>query len=385
VAVNAQTRALSAARAKAAEELQRAAARDDTPTAQLKELGERLRHLDLALQEHRGVTSRRVLVVAALAVAVLVTILACVPVFLIGVDVEADVEATQVALAFAHDESLQLATLATPVTVEGASRVEIRGRDRTAGGSDLDTVRLEGNRARLERLTVPSGGHLEISTAADTLAFALTSGEAAPATATLLGDAAGGASKGSVELRWLPALDGSAPAPTRESFDSTELIHLSSANGSARPLRIRAPNGTLAWAAHGVREVEFMRPAPSDRLESSVISARLKVGPKATETVLAEGDELMLSGMTISALRIGVCSPAPAADPATSNAACRRLSVHLVGKAGDIQVRQAQREPKSLVPSWLAYLKESHLVSLLWASALFVWGTGWSLWKAWTR
>lgn len=381
---NAQARALATTRAKVADELQSAALREDTPTAQLKDLGERLRHLDMALQEHRGAAARRVLLLAALAVAALVTLLAWIPVFLIRTDVEADVEATQVRLNFVREETLPSAVLLTPVSVEGASHVDLRGADRTAGKAVLDTVHIASAKARLESLSVPSGGALEIGADVDGLAIALVPSTTGSGAATLFGDT-GGAGSGKVELRWLPALDGTVDAPLFEAFESSEVVHLTPYGGASRSLRIVAPGGTLAWAPRGVGQVEFLRPAAADHFESSLVTARLRVGPKGSQTTLAEGDDLVLSGMTISALRVGACSQGQAPDKMRSNGSCRHVSVHLVGKASDIRVRQAQREFRSLVPSWLVYLKESHLVSLLWASALFVWGTGWSLWKAWIR
>lgn len=381
---NAQARTLATTREKVADELQSAALRDDTPTAQLKDLGERLRHLDMALQEHRAAAARRLLLLAVLAVAAIVTLLACVPVFLIGIDVEADIEATQVRLSFAREETLPSAALLAPVSVEGASRVDLRGTDRTAGKAALDTVRIASAKARLESLTVASGGALEIGTDASGLAIALSPGTAGAGAAKLFGDT-GGAGSGKVELRWLPAFDGTVGPPLLETFEGTEIVHVTPHGSAGRSLRIFAPGGTLAWAPRGVGQIEFLRPAAGDRFESSVVMARLKVGPKGSKTTLAEGDDLELSGMKISELRVGVCSPGQAPDQMSPNASCRRVSLHLVGKASDIRVRQAHREFRSLVPSWLSYLKESHLVSLLWASALFVWGTGWSLWKAWVR
>lgn len=382
---HAQARTLATTREKVADELQSAALREDTSTAQLKDLGERLRHLDMALQEHRGAAARRMLLLAALAVAAIVTLLAWVPVFLVGIEVEADIEATQVRLNFAREETLPSAALLTPVSVEGASRVDLRGRDRTAGKTTLDTVRIAAAKTRLEGLVVAPGGALEIGTDASGLAIALAPGTASAGAATLFGDT-GGACNGKVELRWLPAFDGTVEdPPLLETFHGTEIVHLTPYGVAGRSMRIFAPGGMLAWAPRGVSHVEFLKPAAGDRFESSVVMARLKIGPKGAQTTLAEGDDLELSGLTITALRVGVCGPGQAPETMPPNASCRRVTVNLVGKASDIRVRQAHREFRSLMPSWLAYLKESHLVSLLWASALFVWGTGWSLWKAWVR
>jgi hypothetical protein len=371
--------ALLKSRAAAIGRLQEVAVDSTIGMSELEDLGGRIRHMDLAIAELRGQARTKTLILSGAIVAGTVSLLACARVQ--TTDVDATIEASAVELNLASASELSSISLLPPVSVSGISTVDVGGMTRSGQDLVIDSVQIDATRVRLEPLKLLAGSILGFQASRDDFELSLQSGSGLPRSLNLLTEGSG-----SLVLRDSTRSD--APKPMILSdVETIRISHMSADSPRARTVRVASHGtSTASFAPQGVQSVEFSLPSPPEltvaRNESSILMARLRVGPKGSETTLSEGDSLILSGLRVATFRVGLCE-ARATQP-NPQAACDRLYIRVVAKVGDVQVRRADGLV-SLKQSWLEFLRDSSLIGLLWASALFIWGTGWSIWKAFVR
>ena len=339
--------------------------------ALLKELTDRLRVLDIAIAEEASPARRRWLLIFGAIVATTVTLLATVRIWWADVDVV--VEASAVQLTFDGTDNLAGLVFAGPVHVSGFSAAHLR--DASGVGSDADSATVTAPTVRLKSLRTEKDNVLAITAGVGDVELALTTASADPSTVSL--EAQGG---GTLVFRQLPGLG--TRTPETHALSETEVLRFSFSRESS-PFRIGTTNlRALELGPTHVKQIDFRQPsAPIDTLarsESSLQRAKVKVSAKR-EVRLEEGHELRISGLQPRTVRIRSCF-AEAGKPAT----CKGLAVQYQGRASDIEVRRAGRS-EDLSPTFLEYFKESSLIGLLWGAAVFLWGTGWSVWKSLAR
>jgi len=275
--------------------------------------------------------------------------------------------------------------------VTGIRRGEVGGTSFDGEQSGADGVRVRARGVRLQQLQLAAGSTLRVETSSDSVVLSIT--HPSDTSSVLI------ATDGVGEL----ALSNStAPGWTQAlKLSDVDLIQVSNGptGGKAVPVRItsRSLKTTQPISLRSVDQASFTRPGlsrtTSPETESSIIKADVRVGPKLQETKLEVGDRLLISELKLKQLRIGLCEPLAvgqspigfAAQTARdSEASCPGLVLRLNGTVSDLQVAGAG-PLRTLKPTWLEFFKDNALVGLLWAAAVFVWGTGWSIWKAFEK
>jgi hypothetical protein len=114
----------------------------------------------------------------------------------------------------------------------------------------------------------------------------------------------------------------------------------------------------------------------------------VKVGPKERATDLLDGQELVLTGLRSTEFELNFCaaegSKTQVQDTKTHTPVPRRCDLLRMRVSGEARGVDAGRPGyvASLKPSWLQFLNDSSTPGLLWGAGLFLWGTGWSIWRA---
>ncbi len=367
--------ALTEERRRAREALAGAASSSSASTDELRGHNERIKQVDLALAEFRRGRQRTALVVGAAIVAVVVTGLSTLRVPTTAVDVT--VEASAVEMVVGSDGVFPLLALQGPVSVSGIAKAKWGDAGKIADDGDLRSVHLKASQVILQQASIRAGSMVRIESIPG--AFELAIASAAPGTDMLLvGDGAG-------EFSVRYARQGEEKVPLAAcNVETFELSRPHAGGGLAPAVRVtaRALGASLQYAPRDVREVHFRSPvAPQSTLaasESSVRRATIKVGPKPREVAGAAGDAIVFKDLKVDSVKVELCGSAP---KRSAGEACTGMSIRVIGKAGDVQVGRPGNL-NSVKQSWLEYFKDSSLIGLLWGAAVFLWGTGWSVWRA---
>jgi hypothetical protein len=372
----ASIRTLLTAREGVSRKLLAAAADPSSDAGLLKDLSERLKHIDVAVEEHRRHAQRRALAGAVLALCIALTLLASMKVG--TAEVDGTVHASAIELHLAADTELPDLMLAAPVGVFGARSVRLGEKTLADDGADaVDALRITETNVRLQRLRLPAGSLLRIEASAGAISFSVSH----PSQPLRVQLSTGGAGRLSFQ-----SLAG-APVPPARELGDVELIEAATGpHGSpAVPLRVtaRSADAALVSLLKGVDRIRFARAAAGidarHERESSVLGGVVRVGPKLKESTLDTGDQLSLGALELTQMRIGLCGGGQPTAAAAA-AGCDTVWVRFAGTASEVAVASASA-PRSLKPSWLEFLKDDSLAGLLWAAAVFLWGTAWSIWK----
>ncbi len=360
-------RALQALRTELA--AQRAASLADacTPLAALRELQERLKLLDAAIDEQRAHAERalgsRLLPLLVVGAALLLA--ATVPVG--SVPVSLSIKVSAVSLDLPND------TVLGPIVVDGELRVEgfstLESADallvQLATREHADRLVVRAGEARLGALRLPAGARLTASAQPGAINLDIESAHS-PVTAEL-------ELRGPTQLRL-----GDAPPATLRDDAHGEWLHLQAgdaahAERAPPPMALSLPLprlGAAPWRLQGLRpaRLRFIErrdgTAGLPTMASSIESGTLLLPATGQTVALVAGDVLEIDGLV--AERFSLVAGAP-------------LLLELNGSARGLRVRTGEFE-RSLKPSWLEYLARHHLAQLLWGSAAVLWGA-----LAWTR
>lgn len=342
---------------------------------ELKELSERLKFIDLAIGERKEKTRPRLLLASAVLVGLVVTLLATVR--MPTTEVDATVQASAAELLFSGVDELSGISLLEPIAVKGLSAVAVGGVPYSSSNLAFDGIRITSSTTAIQRMPIGKGSTLRMEADAKSLDLVLT-GSSPEAGLTLV-------TSGPSTLSLFSTVN---PAGTMDRpLAGVEVIQLTHRSARGIPLRISSSGLTEAVrvAPKAVEQVTFTMPSPPHltvaRRESSLELAQIKVGPKGRETLLDRSDRLELTGLKDAQVRIQLCAPAPAAP---EEKRCKWPVLRIVGTVDDVAVGRAYTTAalQSLKPTLLEFMKESHLVALLWGAAVFVFGVGWSIWKA---
>jgi hypothetical protein len=353
---------LEGARAEAARRLAERAADLAVPLTELRDLGERLRLIDVGLAARQATpTPRRRWPPAfwpALAVGTLVSLAACVPVRTVPFALE--LRAQSATLLFDTPGELGAQTIDGELRIEGQTRLESPApaisRDAAAAGSDA--IVLRASQLTLRRLAYPAGTtmvvnagrHLQLGVDAPTSPL-VAEVEFAGRTVWRIGDGDASPPADLAHAEWLRASAGDPARPER----------------GPPPLDLwlgRADGRSFAWT--GLRPVELRFVARREGeaaggapiVASSIEQAQLKLPATNAEVNLGAGDRLEMSGLSLERFEM------TAGDS---------IVLKLAGTARVLATRTGDFE-RSLKPSLLEFLARHHTVSLLWSSALMLWG-----------
>ena len=367
----------------------------DAALPELRELQERLRLLDAALADQRTRDERRwgALLWPVGLVAALLLLAATVPVP--SVPLALELRATSVTL------DLPAAAVLGPQPINGELRIDgftsVESADAVvadaAARERAERLSVRAGQAWLRSLSLPADTRLTVQARTDSTTLGVES-----ARSPVIAD---------VELRGATVLRlGDADAPLRRQFDHSEWLRLiggvvAQADRAAPPMTLSIP---LAVPLPGSPSVS---PSISPSVSSSMRldpAAPLRIDTLRPSSLrFAERRESLASGTTVGAMSSVVSSleggtlslPASGKTVAINGgdwlevdglvverfelSAGVPLLLKVSGSARTLRLRVGEFE-RSLKPSWLEYVSQHHLVTLLWGSMALGWGA-----LAWVR
>lgn len=367
-APDARQASLEAARADAARRLAERAADSTVPLAELRDLNERLRLIDAGLAARpAALTPPRRWPPAlwpVLAVATLVSLAAAVPVRSVPFTLELRAQAAT--LQFDAAGELDAQPIDGELRIEGHALLESPepAISREAATTGADSIVLRASHLSLRRVAFPAGTtllasagrHVQLGVDAPAPPLAAEV-EFAGRTVWRMGDAEASPPVEFAHAEWLRVSTGNPAHPER------------------RPPLLefwlgRADGRTFTW--NGLRPIALQfvsrRAGGAGRddpiVASSIEQAQITLPATNAQIKLGAGDQLEISGLVLERFEM------TAGDS---------LGIKLAGTARVLATRTGDFE-RSLKPSLLEYAARHHTVSLLWSSALMLWGA-----IAWVR
>ncbi|WP_425259145.1 hypothetical protein ACPOLB_26910 [Rubrivivax sp. RP6-9] len=175
----------------------------------------------------------------------------------------------------------------------------------------------------------------------------------------------------SLESPGLAPLDSDGGVPTELRLDAGPDLDLDIQFTSTPPLQLFAL--PLAVSALGLERLEAARQGGDDlvRRLSTLRSGTVRLPALGdAQRTLARGELLRLDLVDARVVQIDREGP--------------HLALSLQGRARDI-VAGTERHPRRLMPTWLEWLAAQHGLSLLWGSALYLFGLAMAVWRWWSR
>lgn len=357
--------ALQRTRADVARGLAERAAEPGAPLDELRALQERLQLVDAALAAEPTAPAPRRWPPAlwpALAVAVLLSVGAAVPVRSVPFTLQAKAHAVALQLDAAGDLG--------PQPVEGELRIE----GQTLLASPAPALRQDVERLGSSPLWLHAP-QLLLRGVRHPAASTLTVRAGAPVQLTL--DAPRPVLRADIEFsgaaRWRV---GEAGAATSASFAQAEWLQASAgdaAHPTQRPAPLDlwlglAPDKSLSWTTLRPSALQFVERRASASGEgvvaSSLEQAQLVLPVTASELKLGPGDRIELAGLELESFALS---------------AGESITVQLSGTARVLRTRTGDFE-RSLKPSLLEFIARHHALGMFWSTALFLWGA-----IAWVR
>lgn len=343
----------------------------DAALPELRELQERLKLLDATLADQRTRDERRwgALLWPVGLVAVALLLAASVPVPSVPVTLE--LRASSVTLDLPAAAVLGAQPIHGELRIDGFTSVESADAAvaDAAARERAERLSVRAGQAWLRSLSLPAGTRLTVQARGDST--------------TLLVESPRSPVIADVELRGATVLRlGDADAPLHRVFDHSEWLRL--IGGAAARADQPAPPMTLSIPLHAAApiRIDTLRPSSlrfAERRESvatgtevgavSSVASSLEGGtlslPASGKTVAINGgDWLEVDGLVVERFELSAGVP---------------LLLKLSGSARTLRLRVGEFE-RSLKPSWLEYVSQHHLVTLLWGSMALLWGA-----LAWVR
>ncbi|KQP43298.1 hypothetical protein ASF44_06960 [Pseudorhodoferax sp. Leaf274] len=351
--------ALERARAEAARRLAERAGDPAALLPELRDLRERLQLIDAGLAA-RAVPSRGrrwpPALWPALAVAVLVSIAAAVPVGSVPFTLEAKASSVGLQLDAAGDLGPQ--AVDGELRLEGQTRLESPAaslaEDAAAAGGDALSLRAQ--QLVLRRVGHPAGSLLVVQAGPQvhlTLdaprAVVRVDVEFSGPTQWRLAGAGAAKSADFAHAEWLRASAGDAAQAERRPPPLELWLGL-------------APGKAYAWSHLRPSALQFVERRADDARQAAVASsleqARIALPATGAEVRLGAGDRLDVAGLELERFEL---------------AASDSVTVRLSGTARVLATRTGDFE-RSLKPSLLEYIARHHTVGMAWSAALFLWG-----------
>ena len=358
--------ALEHARVEVARQLAERAAEPDAPLLELRALQERLQLIDAALAAGPAAPLRPrrwpPALWPALAVAVLLSIVAAVPVRSVPFTLEAKAHAVALQLDAAGDLGPQL--VEGELRIEGQTLLEspaptLRQDAERFGSSPLwlraPQLLLRGvQHPAASTLTVRAGAPVQVTVDASRPLLRVDI-EFSGASQWRVGDAGTATSAGFAQAEWVRASVGDAARPAQRPAPLDLWLGL-------------APGKSLSWTTLRPSALQFVERRASASGESFVASsleqARFALPVTASELQLGPGDRIEMAGLELESFELN------AGDS---------IAVRLSGTARVLRTRTGDFE-RSLKPSLLEYVVRHHALGMFWSTALFLWGA-----IAWVR
>ena len=355
----------------------------DAALPELRELQERLKLLDATLADQRTRDERRwgALLWPVGLVAVALLLAASVPVPSVPVSLE--LRASSVTLDLPAAAVLGAQPIHGELRIDGFTSVESADTAvaDTAARERAEWLSVRAGQAWLRSLSLPAGTRLTVQARADSTTLLVESPrspviadvELRGATVLRLGDADAPLQRVFAHNEWLRLIGGAAARAEQPAPPMTLSIPLSI------PLSV-SPSVPLHAAAP--MRIDTLRPSSlrfAERRESvatgtevgavSSVASSLEGGtlslPASGKTVAINGgDWLEVDGLVVERFELSAGVP---------------LLLKLSGSARTLRLRVGEFE-RSLKPSWLEYVSQHHLVTLLWGSMALLWGA-----LAWVR
>lgn len=367
----------------------------DAALPELRELQERLRLLDTTLANERTRDERRwgALLWPVGLVAVVLLLAASVPVPSVPLSLE--LRASSVTLDLPAAAVLGAQPINGELRIDGftsvesadAAVVDAAARDR------VEWLSVRAGQAWLRSLSLPAGTRLTVQARGDSTTLLVESArspviadvELRGATVLRLGDADVPLHRVFDHSEWLRLIGGVAARADQAAPPMTLSIPLSVAPSiplSDAPPAVRSVSPSMPLDAAAPMRIDTLRPSSlrfAERRESmatgsavgavsSVVSS-LEGGtlglPASGKTVAINGgDWLEVDGLVVERFELSAGVP---------------LLLKVSGSARTLRLRVGEFE-RSLKPSWLEYVSQHHLVTLLWGSMALLWGA-----LAWVR
>jgi hypothetical protein len=367
----------------------------DAALPELRELQERLRLLDAALADQRSRDARRwgALLWPVGLVAALVLLAATVPVPSVPLSLE--LRATSVTLHLPAVAVLGPQPINGELRIDGFTSIESAdaGVADAAARAGAERLSARAGQAWLRSLSLPADTRLTVQARTDSTTLSVES-----ARSPVIAD---------VELRGATVLRrGDADAPLRRQFDHSEWLRLiggvvAQAGQPAPPMTLSIPLPMSPSISQPVSPTVWPSASPSMRLD---LAAPLRIDTLRPSSLrfaerresLATGTAVGAVSSVVSSLEGGTLSLPASGKTVAINAgdwlevdglvldrfelsAGMPLLLKLSGSARTLRLRVGEFE-RSLKPSWLDYVSQHHLVTLLWGSMALSWGA-----LAWVR
>jgi hypothetical protein len=336
----------------------------------LRELDERTRLLDATIAARRPPPPRRLGAVLWPFACVALLLLAAATLRWPGsVPVTLELRASTVTATLPGALTTEARSIEGELRLEGFSAIEAAPGALAALGAEeqVDPVAVRSDQTRLRALALPGAAELTLQVRGGRLSLAVESSRS-PVVAH-------------VELRGRSAVRaGDTPGPLEASLERAEWLRLVA--GSAVAADRAAPPVELSWPlgppATAPRFVELMPSAlrfaerragagvgATARWRSGVEGGQLTLAATGQVLPIAAGDWLEIDGLATERCEIAVAGDL--------------LTLKLNGSAQALRLRAGSLE-RSLKPTLLEYLSRHHVATLLWSSAVALWGA-----IAWTR
>jgi hypothetical protein len=330
-----------------------------TPLADLRDLQERLRLLDAAIADPQRVARRRwrAAAIAALVVAVLLSMGALIPMPRVPFSLEAEAGAVRLQMPAAGELGPQ--QVDGELLVDGYTSLESPDAALMQQGGAPGSGRIAISAAvlNLRRVSYPAPSTIDMAAGAQAASLTIHSQRApigvevefSGRTTTRFGPQTERREADYPYAEWLRLRAGDASAAQRVSPP----VVLSLA---------RSANTEYRWSALQPEALRFVERGVAARNEavvrSSLQKARIQLQASAAEVLLGAGEDLELSGLDVQRLdlRLGPV-----------------LQLKMSGTARGMLTRTGHFE-RSLKPSLLDYAARHKTVELLWSGAILLWG-----------
>lgn len=353
-------RQLRALRDEAANRLALRLSEPDAPLLELRELHERFRLAEAALADPRRqrAVRLRVAVGSLLAVAVLLSLAATIPMPSVAFSLELDADAAQ--LHFGPAGELGAQPLPGSLQVRGWARLETADATLRTLGANARPPHLElsAQSLRLQRISYPASSLLRVAAGPTAIGLSF---EAPQGLLRLELDAAG------------PAVLnlGNSSTPVRMDFGPGEWIGLEAgdATSAQRPppldLQVgRSAAQSLSWLSlqpRGLRFVDRQHTGGGQtRITSTLQRATINLPATGGMVRLQAGDRLEIDGLQVERCEMVAGST---------------VALRVSGTAREMRVGVGGFD-RSLKPSALEFVARNHVLLLLWSAAGGLWGAG---------